>query len=77
MRQYPSRFVMLHVKDSAGPPKHEQVDVGKGVIDFVSILRLDAEQKHAVEHVFVEHDQPALPFEFAKNSFDYLKALEY
>jgi len=77
LRQHSGRFVMLHLKDSAGPPKHEQVDVGKGTIDFASILRLGAEQKNPVEHVFVEHDQPPQPLVFAKNSFDYLKSLEY
>jgi len=77
LRQHPTRFAMLHIKDSAGPPKHEQVDVGAGTIDFASVLRLDAEQAHSVKHVFVEHDRPPDPWAFAKNSFDYLKALEY
>lgn len=77
IRQHPTRFTMLHVKDSAGPPNHAMVDVGAGTIDFAAILRLDAEQRHAVQHVFVEHDQPADPMAFAKKSFDYLSALEY
>ena len=77
LRQHPDRFAMLHIKDSAGPPKHEQVDVGAGTIDFASILRLDAEQKHAVKHVFVEADQPPDPTAFAKKSFDYLSKLEF
>lgn len=77
IKRYPTRFVMFHMKDSAGPPKHEQVDVGSGKIDFSSILRLDAEQKHVVRHVFVEHDDPADPMTFARNSVDYLKKLEY
>jgi sugar phosphate isomerase/epimerase len=77
IRRYPTRFTMLHIKDSAGPPKHDQVDVGAGTIDFASVLRLDAEQNHAVKHVFVEHDQPADPWAFAKNSFDNLSKLEY
>ena len=76
-RQHPGRFAMLHLKDSAGPPKHDQVDVGKGTIDFAAILRLDAVQRHSVEHVFVEHDQPPDPMAFAKNSFDYLSKLEF
>ena len=77
IRQYPTRFALLHIKDSAGPPDDKMVDVGAGKIDFASILRLDADQRQAVKHVFVEHDQPADPFAFAKNSFDYLKKLEY
>jgi sugar phosphate isomerase/epimerase len=77
IRRHPTRFTMLHVKDSAGPPKHVQTDVGAGVIDFRSILALDASQRGAIQHVFIEHDEPADPFAFAKNSFDYLRKLEY
>lgn len=77
VRRYPTRFTMLHVKDTAGPPRHAQTDVGAGVIDFRSILALDASQRAAIQHVFVEHDQPADPWAFARNSFDYLSRLEY
>jgi sugar phosphate isomerase/epimerase len=77
IRQHPTRFTMLHLKDSAGPPAHAQTDVGAGTIDFAAILRLDAAQQGTVKHVFVEHDQPADPMAFAKNSFDHLSKLEY
>ena len=77
LRRYPDRFVMLHIKDSSGLPVHDQVDIGAGTIDFASILRLDVELKHAVKHVYVEHDEPADPMLFAKKAFDYLSALEY
>jgi sugar phosphate isomerase/epimerase len=77
LKKYPGRFVMLHIKDSAGPPKHDQTDVGAGTIDFASIFRLDADTSRSVKHVFIEADQPANPMAFARNSFNYLKALEY
>jgi sugar phosphate isomerase/epimerase len=77
LRKHPRRFTMLHIKDSGGPPQHAQVDVGAGIIDFAAILRRDADQRGAIRHVFVEHDQPADAMTFAKASFDYLKALEY
>ena len=77
IRRHPTRFTMLHVKDSAGPPKHDQTDVGAGVIDFRSILALDASQRGAIQHVFVEQDDPADSFGFAKRSFDYLSKLEF
>jgi sugar phosphate isomerase/epimerase len=77
LRAHPRRFTMLHIKDSGGPPQHAQVDVGAGTIDFAAILRRDADQRGAIRHVFVEHDQPADAMTFAKASFDYLKALEY
>jgi sugar phosphate isomerase/epimerase len=76
-RKHPSRFSMLHIKDSAGPPEHKQVDVGSGTIDFAAILRLDAEQQRSVKHAFIEHDQPPDPMAFAKKSFDYLSRLEF
>lgn len=77
IRQHPTRFTMLHVKDSGGPPDHRQVDVGAGTIDFAAILRLDQSQRGVIEHVFIEHDQPADPMAFAKASFDYLSRLQY
>lgn len=77
VRRHPTRFTMLHVKDSAGPPRHAQTDVGAGTIDFRSILALDASQRGTIRHVFVEHDDPPDPFAFAQRSFDYLSRLEY
>ena len=77
IRQHPTRFTMLHIKDSGGPPDHRQVDVGAGTIDFAAILRLDQSQRGVIEHVFIEHDQPADPMAFAKTSFDHLSRLEY
>jgi len=77
IRQHPTRFTMLHIKDSAGPPEHAMVDLGAGKIHFADILSEDAALKHVVKHSFVEHDQPADPMAFAKRAFDYLSALEY
>ena len=77
MRQWPGRFPLLHIKDSAGGPDHRQTDVGAGTIDFAEIFRLAATQSNAVKHAFVEHDQPADPMAFARASFDYLNKLEY
>ena len=77
IRRHPDRFSMLHIKDSAGPPEHRMVDVGRGTIDFGAIMRLDASQRGIIRHVFVEHDSPADPFAFARQSFDHLSRLEY
>lgn len=77
IRKHPTRFSMLHIKDSAGAPDHRMVDVGAGSIDFAAILRLDASQRGAIRHVFVEHDSPADPLAFAQRSFDHLSRLEY
>ena len=71
--KYPSRFRMLHVKDSMGPPDHKMADVGAGVIDFKTIF---AHAKSA-EHYFVEHDQPVDPIASAAASYKTLSTMEF
>jgi sugar phosphate isomerase/epimerase len=73
--QYPKRFKMVHVKDSAGPPDNKMVDVGQGKIDFRSIFAQS--EKAGIEHYFVEHDQPADPIATITNSYNYLHNLTY
>lgn len=76
-KRFPDRFVMLHIKDSSGAPEHRQVDLGAGTVDFAAILKEDAARGRSVKHVFVEHDQPADPMQFARTALDYMKRLEY
>lgn len=71
LARHPGRFKMLHVKDSAGPPDHNMVDVGAGTIDFKTIFA----RAKGVEHYFVEHDQPADPIASATASYRYLSTL--
>ena len=70
---HPGRFPMLHVKDSAGPPEHRMVDVGRGTIDFARILGAFATA--GARHFFVEHDRPQDPLESATTSYAHLKSL--
>jgi sugar phosphate isomerase/epimerase len=71
--RYPGRFEMVHVKDSTGPPEYRQVDVGAGTIDFRRILA--RREQAGIRHAFVEHDDPADPFAFARASYDYLERM--
>jgi sugar phosphate isomerase/epimerase len=75
LARYPNRFTMLHAKDSAGAPAHEMVDVGRGTIDFKRILAEGT--RIGVEHVFVEHDNPADPFASIANSYQHLSKLQF
>jgi sugar phosphate isomerase/epimerase len=72
--RYPRRFPLVHAKDSSGPPDNKMVDVGKGVIDFKKIF---AQGAGAIEHYFVEHDQPADPMSSIRNSYEYLHSLTF
>jgi sugar phosphate isomerase/epimerase len=73
IRAHPKRFVMLHIKDLTAAPAYTQVDLGAGTIDFAGILRED----RAVQHVYVEHDEPPDPMVFAKQAYEYLRKLEF
>jgi sugar phosphate isomerase/epimerase len=73
--KYPGRFHLLHVKDMGPPPKNQMMDVGKGVIDWRSIL--SRSKQAGVRHVFVEHDDPKDPLTSIRNSVRYLKGLTY
>jgi sugar phosphate isomerase/epimerase len=73
--RFPGRFPMVHVKDwkrNATPP---MVDVGAGDIDFRRIFR--EREKAGIKHYFVEHDEPASPFDSISASYRYLKRLEF
>lgn len=73
--RYPRRFSTVHVKDMDGTPRQGIVEVGAGVIDF---KRIFAQRGQAgIRHFFVEHDNPASPFDSIRASFDYLRRLEF
>jgi sugar phosphate isomerase/epimerase len=72
--RYPGRFELVHVKDSAGPPEHHMVDVGRGTIDFRRIFA--RHQQAGIRHYFVEHDEPVDPLGFARASHGFLRRLE-
>jgi sugar phosphate isomerase/epimerase len=87
--RYPGRFPLVHVKDvkavpTPGPSEAyvpfpraiaEMTDVGQGIIDW---KRIFAQSKEAgIEHYIVEHDEPADPLSFMRNSFGYLTSLRF
>jgi sugar phosphate isomerase/epimerase len=65
------RVRMIHAKDMAADGA--MVDVGEGTIDFARIL--EAGRAHGLEHVFVEHDQPASAFDTARAGHRHLAPL--
>ena len=73
--KYPGRFPLVHVKDSAGPPKHVMTDVGAGTVDWKKIFA--KHQQAGIKHYFVEHDEPGDAFASAAASYAYLKRLTF
>jgi len=89
LRAHPTRFKMVHAKDATAAPERKMVSVGEGAIDFKNILafglkpqgtgsmQAGSTTKHgAVEHVFVEHDNPTDPWASIAASFPTLSKME-
>jgi len=77
IKKHPGRFPLWHIKDmeakTEGKDKGQTCEVGKGVIDWKSIFKHQAEA--GVDYVFVEQEQYRHPvFECIKTSADYMKA---
>jgi sugar phosphate isomerase/epimerase len=89
-KKYPGRFPMVHVKGlkrippdaskwTSAPPINELLpdvsDVGPGPIDWARIF--SHEKEAGIRHYFVEHDQPASPFDSLAASAKYLEGLRF
>lgn len=72
-RDHPGRFQLVHVKDMTADGA--MTDVGAGTIDFASLFALG--ESAGIRHYFVEHDNPAAPFESIAASYRYLRNLRY
>src|ERR1041385_3730598 len=74
--KWPGRFPLVHVKDMDATPNKFFADVGKGTMDFRRIFR--PARQAGIEHYFYEQDEtPGSPFDSAKASYEYLRALTY
>jgi sugar phosphate isomerase/epimerase len=73
LARYPKRFPLMHVKDATAAPALAMTDVGKGTIAFATIFKKNT----ALQHAFVEHDEPADPLASATASYNHLATLQY
>ena len=80
MDQFPNRFKLVHVKDfikSNTPEGHESCLIGKGTIDYKTLL--PAVAKRGVQHMIVEQEAYAGTNELdaAKENAAYMKTLKW
>ena len=59
LRRWPGRVISCHVKDAGPAPAREMRDVGKGTIDFRTLLATG--KAGGLQHWFIEHDNPVDP----------------
>lgn len=84
---YPGRFPLVHVKDlqkippvNAGGAQNfgdtvDLTEVGSGIIDWKRIFSHAG--KAGIKLYIVEHDQPKMPIESIKTSYEYLEKLRF
>lgn len=70
----PGNVPLVHAKDMRSSDQ-AIVDVGQGDLDFAAVFA-QADQA-GIEHVIVEHDEPADPMQSIQTSLTYLNALAF
>lgn len=75
IRRLGSRVATLHLKDMDSTPARGITSVGRGRIDFRSVLRAAADAK--VSHYFVEEDAPVDPLGAIRSSYAHLARMEF
>lgn len=75
LRTHKDRIAQLHLKDAAAEPPHRQVDLGKGTIDWGTIIRTGLSQR--VTNVTLDLDDPADAWASAGSARSYLRGLGY
>lgn len=71
IERHAGRVLMIHAKDmDAGG---NMVEVGSGRIDFARII--EAGDANGLQHIFVEHDNPAAPLDSIRTSYENLRQL--
>ncbi len=83
MKQYPDRWILLHLKDlkkgvvgnlSGGTPKENDVALGSGQADYPAILK--TAQEIGVKHYFIEDESPVV-LQQIPVSLKYLSTVEF
>jgi sugar phosphate isomerase/epimerase len=80
LKKYPGRFRLCHVKDrmkNAGDERQATCDLGTGIIDFASILKVARE--NGMQYYIVEQERydGSTPLKSAQVDADYLKRLVF
>lgn len=72
--QYPGRFALVHVKGMDKKGEMTSVEASNS-IDWKAIFAHSSQG--GIQHYFVEHDNPATPFDSIQTSFTYLAQLRF
>ena len=74
--KWPGRFPLVHVKDMDSTDRKFFTEIGRGTIDFKRVFR--RAKQAGIRHYFYEQDEVAgSPFDAARTSYKYLRALSF
>lgn len=72
--KYPGRFELWHIKDMDDTKAAKNIEVGRGIIDFETLLKY--KEKAGMRYFFIELDNCVLPsFECIEVSYNYMNKL--
>lgn len=72
--KYPGRFELWHIKDMDDTKAAKNIEVGRGIIDFETLLKY--KEKAGMKYFFIELDNCILPsFECIEVSYNYMNNL--
>jgi sugar phosphate isomerase/epimerase len=75
-RKYPGRFPLVHVKDMDRTPEKGFTEVGKGIVEFRRVFA--QAELGGIRHYYYEQDEtPGPAIESARQSYEYLRKLEF
>lgn len=75
IKKYPGRYPVFHLKDMDKTADRSFEYVGKGIIDFPSVFRLN--DVAGAKHFIVEHDNPADPEQCIRTAANYLSEMVF
>lgn len=76
LKKYAGRYELCHVKDFVREPKVESTDLGKGIVDYPSLLKLASDS--GIAHFIVEQEAyPEPVMKCIENDAEYMKKLVF
>ncbi|CAG4998853.1 hypothetical protein DYBT9275_02094 [Dyadobacter sp. CECT 9275] len=72
IKKYAGRYELCHIKDFVREPKIESTDLGKGLVDYASLLKI-ASDNGITQFIVEQEDYPGPVMQSISNDADYMK----
>ena len=72
IKKYAGRYELCHIKDFVREPKIESTDLGKGLVDYASLLKI-ASDNGITQFIVEQEEYPGPVMQSISNDADYMK----